>query len=1216
LGADPVPVSGGAWRAVTHLGDATDVAYGGKPLVARLGGLRVAELKEVCGFADACLFLDKGVWQGESYAAWEARPDDGEYYIAQVGQVTHVGQAFTWTAHVTWLPPAFMDPAHMTLRLELAPGAFEVVRGAGGDAPLTAPAGADASFTMGETEFIEGARAVLKGPAGAFELRTVGLESEVRITQPDGACVLHFRENESYLDYMTNRGREFLECRRGIIKWIPDIHVHRITISLRPVETAASAPGTPVADHWGRVFERAPQPEASQAAPGPARALELPFKPDYGALRGARFRNLADKTWDLGWFVSHGKDLKTRGQGLGLSQEFKRLEGVWQQDFGGEAYEGADVETSRGSRTIRAAELLPARDAGLPMPRLGVLGDVQVAHRRNLSCPVRYFDDAGRTVQEDFLHAKPARNSRTYSDWPVGPPSLEKRRTDVGRPSKDHGFGDYSIRNSFLNSTELDSNGDGKWLPTRGLMRILSYRLAMHLDWALVLPATWFEAPAPAGAELRFTYLAGAGPKQVRFALHPELLGDGRVKLAVMGRPRGRTHAAAFYIVQSAAGRGRVIAKIADSAHPDHVAIVAGSIEVGPGGVWQPEDRVPQDKRPWFGPEGTYTWRDGEENFWEMGRIQDYPHPALNQFGGLYGYWGYSTYRDPYIDFTAPLRLRPKLGWLAAARRYGVLSGLFVYQRAWINPASCPREFAAERLDPETGAFHKYGFDFTNPEAVAWRREQCRKLFLPFKGRGTVPFVQCSEVGNRLAVGYEHPYWSEAALASFRKWVKDPDAKFPTDPSVAETARTANRVAEERWQAYFKWHRWVKTNENLAMYEGARDALGADPYYRGGVLFCAAGLGVALKRGVDLERVAASPAVAMLVCEYPGSWDGDYEPAKPWHDAARAHAKRFIVLHHDQRASTREACVTDQDVIRVFKKWGVDIDTDGLIMCGYPLAPGPRRRLWEALAAKYYGKGRMSVAEADAVIRQYEGKPQDEKAGAARKLKDRRPAAPAGMAQDARRVEIPKVRGIRVDGDLSDWEGVDRHPIDRFLAKKDLEQARAAGWQGIEDLSGSFVIGYDEEALFLGVSIRDDVLLTRDQITSRFAEGGGTGGDEVEWFLCVPDPRVAAGAPAKTCQFALIPGRDLLTVDFAERRPVADTACASRISAEGYAMEARLPWAVLGCTPAAGARVAFDVYVLDRDRSEGGLERVFSIFSSGRAKPWRTTAHWAAGVLE
>jgi len=230
---ESVEIVKGPWRLTCAKGDVLEVKCRGTNIISLIGGMRIKELKEASSFADSALFLGEGTWKDEAYAMWEARMDDGEYYITQVGQVTHVGKSLTWTAHVTWLPPAFFNPAHMNVQIVLAPGALDTIGCGGKQTALSDLNSAGGKFRMDRTEFAEGFKAVLEGPAGKFELRTVGLERGAEVAGSGKGIRIALRENEEYL---TEGLKGFvLHNRRAMGKWVQDIHVHRITLTLTPL---------------------------------------------------------------------------------------------------------------------------------------------------------------------------------------------------------------------------------------------------------------------------------------------------------------------------------------------------------------------------------------------------------------------------------------------------------------------------------------------------------------------------------------------------------------------------------------------------------------------------------------------------------------------------------------------------------------------------------------------------------------------------------------------------------------------------------------------------------------------------------------------------------------------------------------------------------------------------------------------------------------------
>lgn len=80
----------------------------------------------------------------------------------------------------------------------------------------------------------------------------------------------------------------------------------------------------------------------------------------------------------------------------------------------------------------------------------------------------------------------------------------------------------------------------------------------------------------------------------------------------------------------------------------------------------------------------------------------------------------------------------------------------------------------------------------------------------------------------------------------------------------------------------------------------------------------------------------------------------------------------------------------------------------------------------------------------------------------------RRPAE-NGIDMVARRLSAPP----KLDGDLKDWPGFPCYALDR---PEQIGYGDPAVWGGPTDLSGGFCWGWDEEALYLAVDVRDEAL--------------------------------------------------------------------------------------------------------------------------------------------
>jgi len=73
---------------------------------------------------------------------------------------------------------------------------------------------------------------------------------------------------------------------------------------------------------------------------------------------------------------------------------------------------------------------------------------------------------------------------------------------------------------------------------------------------------------------------------------------------------------------------------------------------------------------------------------------------------------------------------------------------------------------------------------------------------------------------------------------------------------------------------------------------------------------------------------------------------------------------------HDKIVFNKQDFTTFAAKQELVKEWLKQRDTDGLIMCGLNMWDADSRRYWQALYAKYTGKGPMSVGEADKIIQE------------------------------------------------------------------------------------------------------------------------------------------------------------------------------------------------------------------------------------------------------
>jgi len=283
---------------------------------------------------------------------------------------------------------------------------------------------------------------------------------------------------------------------------------------------------------------------------------------------------------------------------------------------------------------------------------------------------------------------------------------------------------------------------------------------------------------------------------------------------------------------------------------------------------------------------------------------------------------------------------------------------------------------------------------------------------------------------------------------------------------------------------------------------------------------------------------------------------------------------------------------------------------------------GADGELWQALCAKYYGKGSINEAEADAYIKDVEAKIKSGKL-------DKKPIPE--IHKSAKRLVVKKVSNLKIDGDLSDWQGLKSIPIGRLwrlYERLSPDLARGLGWDGEADLSGEFMVGYDAQTLYIAVAVNDDAVINRDQQKIRPQEKKTAirRGDTVMLELYgPPDPRVVRTAPVRRRPLQLIPNWQwpLVGTDtWPNVERLSGSTCISRTVKAGYVMEAAIPWNVLDkAPPTSGDSMGFDIYLCDRDKAEGSIEPVWRVFSTvgptgDGIRPWRFTEYLGAATFE
>lgn len=195
-----------------------------------------------------------------------------------------------------------------------------------------------------------------------------------------------------------------------------------------------------------------------------------------------------------------------------------------------------------------------------------------------------------------------------------------------------------------------------------------------------------------------------------------------------------------------------------------------------------------------------------------------------------------------------------------------------------------------------------------------------------------------------------------------------------------------------------------------------------------------------------------------------------------------------------------------------------------------------------------------------------------------------------------------------IDGDLTEWTG-SATAIDQVVFG-------ATNWTGIDDVNGQFHIGWDEQALHLGVQVIDDTFVQVSSGRNMFR------GDIVELQLDanLDGDFSSAFLSSDDYQLGLNPGNFGSIPPGAYRWypiglagiPAGVTVRAVRTE-DGYNLEARIPWTVVAVTPEEGDEFGFALSLSDNDRAGQALQQ--SMVSTVRTRKLTNPTTWGKLVL-
>jgi len=889
-------------------------------------------------------------------------------------------------------------------------------------------------------------------------------------------------------------------------------------------------------------------------------------------IKGAKRFEMNTGIWELGWVPpSSGKTYPVKG-----------LEGIAYKDFSNKIFDENTVITLK-DMDLKKAEL----------PLLGIKGDYYITISRDLECPVRYYANDGKIALERWTRSIYAScylgNRAEQLKWLNSKNKVEDRKKILGYPKN------ITPRNVLIDSRWLDNSFSGIW-NADPMMQIRNYKIPMKIAYILFLPASVLEFAMKEewkkGAEISFECLLNGKFEKKSFLLDPAYMPEtGNLRIGFVGTSGAKT-----YIVQNPGeGKDGIIIGSVNTEKSPCLSVKQNSVKVTRA-VWRPYDRIAVDIRKHIGYEGcpdnnefeAFDLRDG----CDWGYLMSYIKVGNKSAGSAY------PKRNPFTSIREDMVEREKKDALKTAYKYGMRIAFDINED--ITPGNyIPDKYKGEILNPETGKFVKADFRiWANPEAVSWEGENIKERVRAYKG---LPEYLMLHEG----IGEEpSDNMSRYALESFRKFASDPNAKFPVIPTSPETERTTNKPTEELIKIYTEWKLGYYRGElfMLGIFNAACEALKGGNF-KGGCYFGSVEDGGAY----FVPYIAKSPNVVLLCPEnVRNSKQGIFQL---WLDAAKKYPDRLKLMPHSYPMLVTASTET---FIEWFEDIGLLPEVKGLILGGGGLVP---KVLFEALAAKHYGKSRMSQEEADKVIDTlkkngifYLDKYPEKAMNTEKKLKgsgDRKTDM-----KNAGRYEAAKKK-VDIDGDFKDWENLKQQNVEgekHLLAKKELK--------GKEDLSFSFAASYDEKNLYFTIKVRDDKLVLRTNTLS--GEG-----DEVQMFIAYLDNPLEQSITLgqNGMSFRFIPSKDYKHVYLGHRflDAVPGSKSDFRILPDGYEIEASIPWANFKYKPAKGKLLPVELHVLDTDTPAGKVEKsmLWNAFD-GKERPWsvKGTTQWGLFELQ
>lgn len=211
---------------------------------------------------------------------------------------------------------------------------------------------------------------------------------------------------------------------------------------------------------------------------------------------------------------------------------------------------------------------------------------------------------------------------------------------------------------------------------------------------------------------------------------------------------------------------------------------------------------------------------------------------------------------------------------------------------------------------------------------------------------------------------------------------------------------------------------------------------------------------------------------------------------------------------------------------------------------------------------------------------------------------------PNGSPVEAEALSTPPT----IDGDLSDWSTASHRLNSNVFG--------ASNWSGASDCSATYYIGWTSDALYLGVRVTDNTVVQVSSGSQMYK------GDDVELQL---DRDLAGDYYSNTLsgddyQIGLSPGNFGTLSPSAWRWYPAGSAglltsvtIKSTKTDDGYNLEAKIPWNLLGISPDSGDRFGFALSVSDDDLAGAPVQQ--SMVSTVSTRTLTNPTTWGTLVL-